>query len=90
MADEKKKAVPKNTAAVKKEDKKLGLFKRIGKWFRDMVSELKRVEWPTPKQLTNNTLVALGVMAVSAVVLFGFDTLARLAVDTISKLAGKG
>lgn len=90
MADEKKKAVPKNTAAVKKEEKKLGFFKRIGKWFRDMASELKRVEWPTPKQLINNTLIALGVMAVSAVVLAGFDWLARLAVDTISTLAGKG
>ena len=90
MADEKKKAVPKNTAAVKKEDKKLGFFKRIGKWFRDMVNELKRVVWPTPKQLMKNTGVALAVMAFSAVVLAGFDWLARLAVDTISMLAGKG
>lgn len=90
MADDKKKAVSKSTSAVKKEEKKLGFFKRIGKWFRDMASELKRVEWPTPKQLTNNTLIALGVMAVSAVFLAGFDWVARLLVDTISMLAGKG
>ena len=90
MADAKKKAVSKSTAAVKKEEKKLGFFKRIGKWFHDMVSELKRVEWPTPKQLMNNTLVALGVMAISAVLLAGFDWVARAAVDTISTLARKG
>ena len=90
MADEKKKAVPKSTAAVKKDDKKPGFFARIGKWFRDMGNELKRVVWPTPKQLTHNTLVALSVMAVSAVVLAGFDWLARGAVDFITKLALKG
>lgn len=90
MAENKNKAVPKNTAAVKKDDTKPGLFKRIGKWFRDMANELKRVVWPTPKQLMKNTLVALAVMAFSAVVLAGFDWLARAAVDTISTLAGKG
>ncbi|MCF0137666.1 MAG: preprotein translocase subunit SecE [Oscillospiraceae bacterium] len=90
MADEKKKAVTKSTAAVKKEDKKLGFFARIGKWFRDMANELKRVEWPTPKKLMHNTLIALAVMAVSAVVLAGFDWVARLLVDTISVIAGKG
>lgn len=89
MAD-KKKAVPKSTAAVKKDDTKPGFFKRIGKWFRDMVNELKRVVWPTPKQLMKNTLVALAVMAFSAVVLAAFDWLARAGVDAISMLAGKG
>lgn len=37
MAEEKKKAAPvKNTNAVKKEEKKLGFFQRIGKWFREL------------------------------------------------------
>ena len=44
MAEEKKKAAPvKNTNAVKKEEKKLGFFQRIGKWFRELKSELKKV-----------------------------------------------
>ena len=89
MAD-KKNAVPKSTAAVKKDDTKPGFFKRIGKWFRDMANELKRVVWPTPQQLVKNTCIALVVMAFSAVVLAGFDWLARLAVDTISVVFGKG
>ena len=60
MAEEKKKATPvKNTNAVKKEEKKLGFFQRIGKWFRELKSELKKVVWPTPKQLATNTGVAL-------------------------------
>ena len=89
MAEEKKTAATaKNTNAVKKEDKKLGFFQRIGKWFRDMKSELKKVMWPTPKQLVTNTAVALVVMAIAAVVLWVFDKGAGLAVNAIFELAG--
>ena len=89
MAEDKKKNAPvKNTAAVKKEEKKLGFFQRIGKWFREMRSELKKVIWPTPKQLATNTCVALVVMAVAAVVLWGFDEVAGLIVNVIFELAG--
>jgi len=46
---------------------------RIARWFREMRSELKKVVWPTPKQIVNNTFVALTVMAVAAVVIAGID-----------------
>lgn len=90
MAEDKKKGAPaKNTTnAVKKEEKKPGFFKRIGIWFRKMRSELKKVVWPTPKQLATNTCVALVVMAVAAVVLWGFDEIAGLVVNVIFELAG--
>ena len=43
MANEEKKPVAPQTkgAAVKRTDKKLGFFKRVAKWFREMKSELK-------------------------------------------------
>ena len=34
---------------VKADKKKPGVFARIGKWFKDMRSELKKVQWPTRK-----------------------------------------
>ena len=71
MADKKPEKKETSTEAVKKVDKKLPFFKRIGKWFRDMKSELKKVVWPTPKQTANNTAVCLVVMFVSALVLWG-------------------
>jgi len=46
---------------------------RFAKWFREMRSELKKVVWPTPKQITNNTLVSLSVMAVAAIVIWAID-----------------
>ena len=38
---------------VKADKKKPGVFARIGKWFKDMRSELKKVQWPTRKQTVN-------------------------------------
>ena len=52
----KEKSVAPTTNAVKKEDvKKLGFFKRVKKWFREMRSELKKVIWPTPKETAKKT-----------------------------------
>lgn len=90
MAVEKKPntAPTKAVTAVKKDETKPGFFKRIGKWFREMKSELKKVVWPTGKSLTNNTLISVGVMLASAVVLWGFDELAQMLVKAIFTLVG--
>ena len=90
MAEEKKtNAAPaKAVTAVKKDDTKLGFFKRVAKWFREMKSELKKVIWPTGQQLFNNTLVSVVVMVASALVLWGFDLLAGGFVNALIKLAG--
>ena len=90
MAEEKKlNAAPaKAVTAVKKDDAKLGFFKRVGKWFREMKSELKKVVWPTRKQLFNNTLVSVVVMVASAIVLWGFDLLASGLVHALINIAG--
>ena len=90
MAEEKKvrTSPAKAVTAVKKEDKKPGLFKRIGKWFREMKSELKKVIWPTPKQLAKNTGVSLVVMIASAIVIWGFDQQAQMLIKALLTLAG--
>ena len=90
MAEEKKtNAAPaKAVTAVKKDDTKLGFFKRIAKWFREMKSELKKVVWPTPKQLLNNTVVSVVVMLISALGVWGFDQIAQLLVKGLLALKG--
>ena len=90
MAEEKKtNAAPvKAVTAVKKDDAKPGFFKRVGKWFREMRSELKKVVWPTRKQLINNTVVSVVVMLISALGVWGFDQIARLLVQGLLNLKG--
>ena len=77
------------TNAVKKEDvKKLSFFKKVAKWWREMKSELKKVVWPTPKQAVTNTVVALIVMIISAIVIWGFDEIAQMIVKAVISIAG--
>jgi preprotein translocase subunit SecE len=90
MAEEKKtNAAPvKAVTAVKKDDTKPGFFKRVARWFREMRSELKKVVWPTRKQLINNTVVSVVVMLISALGVWGFDQIARLLVQGLLGLKG--
>ena len=90
MAEEKKtNAAPsKAVTAVKKDESKPGFFKRVGKWFREMKSELKKVIWPTPKALFKNSGISLVVMVASAIVLWGFDEIAQLLVKALFTLVG--
>jgi len=62
----------KSTAKTSKKRKVKG-SNRFAKWFREMRSELKKVVWPTPKQTLNNTIIALVVMACSAVLVWALD-----------------
>ena len=90
MAEEKKvNAAPAKAAvAVKKDETKPGVFKRLSKWFREMKSELKKVIWPTPAVLAKNTGISVAVMVVSAIVLWGFDELAQMLVRALFTLVG--
>ena len=43
------------------------------KYFRDLKSELKKVVWPSKKQVVNNTGVVLATMAALGLFLAGVD-----------------
>lgn len=79
MAKAKENAVKRTTDPVKKADKKAkkSFKERSSQWFRDLKSELKKVVWPTKKQMVNNTSVAVVVILLSSLLLWGFDSLAQ-------------
>ncbi len=52
---------------------KLGLFARIALFYRQVVSELKRVVWPTREQLTTYTSVVLVFVTFVIAVVSIFD-----------------
>ena len=80
--------VSKSTPASKSEKKKPRRKNRVAKYFREMRSELKKVVWPTPKQIVNNTIVALVIMAASAVVIWGIDYVGAQIFQAIRALGG--
>ena len=75
------------TDAVKKGEE-LTRFEKIKKWFREMKAELKKVVWPTKSTVVKNTSVALAVMAVAAIAIWGFDQIAQLGVKALINLVG--
>ena len=81
--------VPKSTSASKPGKKKVRRKNRVAKYFREMRSELKKVVWPTPKQIVNNTVVALVIMVASSIVIWGIDYVGAQIFQAIRSLGGK-
>ena len=46
-------------AVASNEEKKLGIVARVGLFYRQIISELRKVVWPTRKQLSTYTAVVL-------------------------------
>ncbi len=86
------KEIKENSAPKAEKAKKENFFSRAGKrtarWFREMKSELKKVVWPTRKQTLNNVIVAVVVMVAAGVVIWAFDQLAYLIVQSLISIGG--
>lgn len=54
-------------------EKKPNIFKRMGKGFKGVISELKKVTWPKGKEVAKSTAIVLVVVVIFFVVLFGID-----------------
>lgn len=59
-------------------------------FFKDFKAELKKVNWPTPKQLLNNTTAVVTIVIITAVIVFVldivFETLNKHGVDKIKEV----
>ena len=69
------------------EAKKPNVFKRffgaIARFFRELRSELKKVVWPTPKQVLKNTLIVVCCVIVVGIFIWLFDAVAQLAIRAL-------
>ena len=75
-------------AKKEKKSDKPGFFARIGKWLKDMKSELKKVQWPTKKQTINNTLIVIACVIVVGLFIWIFDFIAGGAIKGLISLLG--
>ena len=58
-------------------------FRHIAKWFREMKSELKKVVWPSRKQVINNTLVVITMIIICGIFIWLFDWIAGIAIKAL-------
>ncbi len=59
-------------------------------FFKDFKAELKKVVWPTPKQLVNNTVAVITIVLITAAIVFvldlAFKTLDEKGIDKIREV----
>ena len=58
-------------------------------YFKAMRAELKKVTWPTPKELVNNTVAVISFVLIIALIVFVLDTCFNEANKGITKLQEK-
>ncbi len=73
QADQKK-AEPSKAVAKADKNKKPGFFKRIGNWFGDVKTEMRRVTWPTRAELSQYSLAVIVMLVIFGVLIWLVDT----------------
>ena len=64
----------------------VNFFKKIGRFFLNMKHELKKVTWPTKKQVINYSLVVFAFIVIMIVVIGLFDLGAGELINLILKI----
>ncbi len=72
MADKVAEKAPEKAKKEKKQ-KKNGFLKKVSHFFKDFRSEVKKIVWPTKKQVINNTIVVFVAMGVVGVAIWIID-----------------
>lgn len=76
-----------NPGFFKRAGKRIGdFFKGVGRFFLNMKHELKKVTWPTKKEMINYSVVVFVFMIIMTIVIGVFDFAASWLVDLIVSL----
>ena len=74
----------------KKDKKEVKNSKDKTSFMKSFKAELKKVTWPTPKQLFNNTVAVLAIVLVTAVIVFvldiTFESINKYGIDKIKEV----
>ena len=70
-------------AEVKKENWFKRAWEATCRYFRELKSELKKVVWPTPKQVLKNALIVVACVLVVGVFIWLFDLVAQVCIDAL-------
>ena len=70
-------------AEVKKENWFKRTWGKVCRYFRELKSELKKVVWPTPKQVAKNTLIVVCCVLAVGVFIWLFDAVANFGISAL-------
>ena len=69
-------------------EKKPGFFNRLGRFFRELKAELKKVAWPSGSDTMKKTGIVIVCVIVVGVIVWIFDGIASSVIDAILSLFG--
>ncbi|MBE6947073.1 MAG: preprotein translocase subunit SecE [Ruminococcaceae bacterium] len=55
----------------------------VGRYFRELKSELKKVVWSTPKQVAKNTLIVIACVLIVGLFVWLFDFVAQVSINAL-------
>ena len=70
-------------AEVKKENWFVKTWGSVSRYFRELRSELKKVVWPTPKQVLKNALIVVACVIVIGAFIWLFDFAAEFLINSL-------
>ena len=76
-------------AQEKAKEKKPGFFKRLGRFFRELKAELKKVAWPTRADTLKKTGIVIVCVIVVGIIVWIFDGIASSVIDALLSLFGR-
>ena len=88
-AKETKPAKAEKAKAKSDKDKKPGFFKRVGRFFRELKAELKKVAWPTRADTLKKTGIVIVCVIVVGIIVWIFDGIASSVIDALLSLFGQ-
>ena len=75
-------------AEAKKANVFVRFFGAIARYFRELRSELKKVVWPTPKQVLKNTMIVLACVLIVGIFIWMLDWVAGAGITWLLKITG--
>ena len=69
-------------------EKKPGFFQRLGRFFRELKAELKKVAWPSGSDTMKKTGIVILCVIFVGVIVWIFDGIASSVVDALLSLFG--
>ncbi len=75
--------------AKKEKPKKPGFFQRMGKFFRELKAELKKVTWPSKADTIKKTGIVIVCVIVVGIIVWIFDGIASAVIDALLSLFGQ-
>ena len=75
---------------MEKKEKKPNFFvragKAIGRYFKEVVGEVKKLSWPTKKELINYSLIVIGALVFFGVFVAVIDNIVLIPLEALASL----